>query len=100
MFVSYLPNNMGCRVTAKRTGGDVSEYLNHNCPDLLLLDLHMPGIPGLEILRRIRESGGDKSASDRLPVTVLTTDAAAPDASTHPELHPPLDARTINRGSR
>jgi len=76
MFVSRLLKDMGCRVTVKRTGGDASEYLDHNRPDLLLLDLHMPGIHGLDILGRLRESEGAKPVSERLPVIVLTADAA------------------------
>ncbi len=38
-------------------------------PDLLVLDLMMPGIDGLEVMRRIREDG---TARDRVAVILLT----------------------------
>jgi putative two-component system response regulator len=40
-------------------------------PDILLLDLHMPGDDGLEVLRRIR---GARESVGFLPVIVLTGD--------------------------
>lgn len=43
-------------------------------PDLLVLDVAMPGLNGVEVLRRIREDGRWRS----LPVMMVT---AAPDAS-------------------
>ena len=45
-------------------GRDVSEM-----PALMLLDLKLPRLPGLEVLRRVR---GD-SRTRRLPVVILTT---------------------------
>jgi putative two-component system response regulator len=40
-------------------------------PDIVLLDLHMPTVDGLEILRRIR---GGRSERGFVPVVVLTGD--------------------------
>jgi putative two-component system response regulator len=39
-------------------------------PDIVLLDLHMPGLDGFEILRRLRGAH-----SEFLPVIILTADA-------------------------
>ncbi|HEY3118171.1 MAG TPA: ATP-binding protein, partial [Chloroflexota bacterium] len=40
-------------------------------PDLILLDLHLPDIPGAEVLRRLRQS----PETSEIPVVVITADA-------------------------
>ncbi|HSO28518.1 MAG TPA: response regulator, partial [Candidatus Sulfomarinibacteraceae bacterium] len=44
-------------------------------PDIVLLDLHMPGVDGFEILGQIADPGGEAM---RPPVVVLTADATRP----------------------
>ncbi len=61
-------------------GGDVAmEYLrgasDGDLPDLILLDLNMPGIDGREVLRLLRE---DERLA-QIPVVVLTSSAAEKD---------------------
>ena len=56
---------------------DASWALDHFTtldPDLLLLDLHMPGLDGFEVLRRMRTVVGPE---DLLPVLVITADSTA-----------------------
>ena len=49
--------------------GPYKNRLNAPSPDLILLDLNLPGLDGVETLRHIRSGAGTKS----IPVIVLTT---------------------------
>jgi CheY-like chemotaxis protein len=51
------------------------ELLRNNLPDLLLLDLHLPGLSGEELLARVR-SDPDQGLRE-LHVAVLTADLSA-----------------------
>lgn len=53
---------------------DALELINTFPPDILLLDLHMPQMDGLELMSRIR---GRFPSDTFLPVIVLTADVAA-----------------------
>jgi two-component system KDP operon response regulator KdpE len=57
--------DLGYSVMEARSGEEALELLRHNAADLILLDLNMPGIGGLETCRAIRET------SD-LPIIVLS----------------------------
>ena len=57
--------DLGYSVIEAKTGEEALELLQHETADLILLDLNMPGIGGLETCRAIRES------SD-LPIIVLS----------------------------
>ncbi|HSB77951.1 MAG TPA: sigma-54 dependent transcriptional regulator [Candidatus Methylomirabilis sp.] len=47
----------GCEVTTAESGEQALEQLRNQDFDVVLLDLKMPGIGGMEALRRLRESG-------------------------------------------
>jgi CheY-like chemotaxis protein len=49
--------------------GDYSNRALYPLPDLILLDLKMPGIDGFEVLKRIKES----PIIRRIPVVILTS---------------------------
>ncbi|MGR3319077.1 MAG: response regulator [Candidatus Anammoxibacter sp.] len=53
-------------ISAASTGEDGLEAVRNKCPDLVFLDLKMPGIGGIETLRRLHECSPD------LPVYILT----------------------------
>lgn len=73
----------------KRIGGGDSPR-----PDLVLMDLQLPGMSGLEVLRRMR---ADEPGIRRLPVVMLTTSddprdiAASYDLGANSYIRKPLD---------
>lgn len=58
-------------VISVSSGQEALEYLAHNIPDMILLDLHMPGMNGLEVLEVIHGMEGVCN----VPVVFLTADS-------------------------
>src|SRR5581483_3149957 len=63
----------GYAVAIAGTGEEGLALARNRPPDLIILDIMMPGINGLEVLRRLR------AADDRLPVLMLTAKDAPAD---------------------
>src|SRR6267154_6093475 len=49
--------DLSCQVTDVRNGQEALEFALNNTYDLIILDLMLPGMNGMEICRRIRLSG-------------------------------------------
>lgn len=58
----------GFRVATASSGEEALEVLSKEHPDLVLLDIRMPGIDGYEVCRRIRDDPG----TEFLPVIMIT----------------------------
>ena len=58
------------RVSCMKSGEDAIKLLQDNRPDLILLDVHMPGMDGFETLAAVRKN---KATAD-IPVIFLTAD--------------------------
>ncbi len=58
------------RVSCLKSGEDALRFLKGNRPDIILLDVHMPGMDGFETIEAIRE---DEATAD-IPVIFLTAD--------------------------
>ncbi|MDD7333825.1 MAG: response regulator [Lachnospiraceae bacterium] len=58
------------RVSCLKSGEDATKFLQENRPDLILLDVHMPGMNGFDTIAAIREN---KETAD-IPVIFLTAD--------------------------
>lgn len=59
-------------IQVARDGAQAIEYLSQSdrrVPDIVLLDLKLPRVPGLEVLRRLRESNRTRT----IPVVVFTS---------------------------
>lgn len=62
------------RVTALRSGQALLDYLRDNRPDLILMDVRMPGMDGFETMRRLKQAWGP---GQEIPVIFLTADENA-----------------------
>ncbi len=58
-------------ITEAGNGKDCLELLKTNKFDAILLDLHMPEMDGLEVLRNLRAS----TATANIPVVIISSDA-------------------------
>jgi two-component system KDP operon response regulator KdpE len=64
----------GYSVETAGSGEEAIDFLDHERPDLIVLDLMMPGIDGFETLRRVR-------AKSQVPVILLTARSGDADVS-------------------
>ena len=64
--IEYALAQEGYTVTVARSGEEGLEFAVHQAPDLVVLDVRLPGMDGFEALRRLRASGA------KMPVLVLT----------------------------
>lgn len=74
-LISFILEKMGHRVIAARTGEEGVELAFQEKPDLVLMDIQLPGINGLETTQRIRaaETGAN------VPIIALTSYALVGD---------------------
>jgi signal transduction histidine kinase/CheY-like chemotaxis protein len=68
----FLKTRPSMRLQSVTSGQAGLESATREIPDLILLDLHLPGLHGDEVLRRLR----DKPATAGIPVAVLSAEAA------------------------
>jgi two-component system, cell cycle response regulator DivK len=61
----------GYRTLEATTGGQAVELAAEHAPDLVLMDIQLPDIDGVEVLRQLR--AGERTAS--IPVLALTAQA-------------------------
>ena len=61
------------RVTAMKSGAQLLKFVRTDRPDLILLDIAMPGMDGFETLKRLRETERELEIPE-IPVVFLTAD--------------------------
>ncbi len=66
--ISFLHSRDGWRVDTHSNGVDASQVVQTKAPDLVVLDVMLPGKSGYDILRELREGAGTAD----LPVLMLT----------------------------
>jgi signal transduction histidine kinase/ActR/RegA family two-component response regulator len=68
----FMKTRPGMRLRSVTSGQAGLEVAARETPDLILLDLHLPGLHGDEVLKRLR----DKPATADIPVAILSAEAA------------------------
>ena len=66
IWIQYALQQEGYLVAVARSGEEGLEYTTTQAPDLVVLDVRLPGIDGFEVLRRLR------AARFSAPVLILT----------------------------
>ncbi|HLH30203.1 MAG TPA: response regulator transcription factor, partial [Terriglobia bacterium] len=67
-LVSYNLTQAGFQVTAASNGRSALDTVHEDPPDLIILDVMMPDIDGMEVCRTLRQ----EEASRRIPIIMLT----------------------------
>ena len=82
---AFRESKMNATIVVARSGREALDYLEvqassgeKSLPDLVLLDINMPGLSGIDVLDFIKSNEGLKS----IPVIMLTTSDAASDIRT------------------
>ena len=65
LLAEYLSGPGGFASHVLHRGDEVLPWLQNNKPDLVLLDLMLPGMDGIELCRHIRQQG-------KLPIIMIT----------------------------
>ena len=68
LSLEFLMQQAGFSVATAADAEQALEQINRQCPDLLLLDISLPGMSGFDLLERLRADNATKT----LPVIMLT----------------------------
>jgi len=74
-LVEYNLKNEGYSVTCVTTGEDALRTARLKAPDLIVLDLMLPGVDGLEVCRRLKSD----DATRPIPIVMLTAKGSEAD---------------------
>ena len=74
-LMEYMLEKSGFTVVLARTGAEGLAMAISERPDLILMDIQLPDLDGLEVTRRIRASEAD----NKIPIVAVTSFAMAGD---------------------
>ena len=96
-FLELAVQNLGYETAVSYNGRTGLALIQETCPDLILLDLHLPEINGDEILHLMRDN--DEFCS--VPVIILTGESAMlkpeVEAQANFTLVKPIDVRVLSQ---
>ncbi len=81
-LLAYNLGREGYQTAKAYDGHQALQYIRENQPDLVILDLMLPGISGFEVCRQIRK----KPATEHLPIIMLTAKSDSVDKITGLEI--------------
>ena len=73
IILQRLLEKAGHRTVFAENGEEVLDIIAHNPPDLMIVDLHMPGLSGVDVIRQARVMQAGQAS--RTPIIVLSADA-------------------------
>ncbi len=73
-MVSFILTHAGYTVVGVSDGSEAIAEIESNPPELAILDVMMPGLSGIEVLRRVRKNDSVKDLTVIL-MTVLSSDS-------------------------
>ncbi len=76
--LAKLLKHLGYQGECAFSGEDALRFVDQQCPDLIILDVMMPGMDGLEVLRRLKS----KEETRQVPVVMFSA-VADPDYRAH-----------------
>jgi two-component system, cell cycle response regulator DivK len=74
-LISFILKKKGFAILQARSGEEGIELASREKPDMIIMDIQLPGIDGLDATRRIRQSG----AITGVPVIAVTSYAMTGD---------------------
>jgi CheY-like chemotaxis protein len=96
-LVEYLLEEGGFQILKASSGEEALKLTNENVPDLILMDIHLPGMDGLSVVKRMKES----DRTSRIPILALTAHAMRGDrdrflqAGCDGYISKPIDVKTF-----
>ena len=93
----YLLEESGFEIVKATTGEEALKLATESKPDLILMDIHLPGMDGLSVVRELKANGD----MDNVPILALTAHAMRGDkdrflqAGCDGYISKPIDVKTF-----
>lgn len=71
-LLSHFMEREAMETTLKKNGQAMLDYVNDNpCPDIVLVDLHLPYVSGFDLIKEMRETSGWED----VPIIVISSES-------------------------
>ena len=101
MLAAVALEQHGARVTTARSGAEALDAMKDSVPDVLVSDLGMPDLDGLELMREVRRRRGTTMPALALTAYAMEADAERTRAAGYTmHLSKPLDPKRLARAVR